>query len=155
MATDKLKVIMLQRLAWVGKQWEIIDVSYSQAKNYLIPKWFAKLVTAQEVEKLENKKETQLKNTRENVYNRHKIAESLHWKELVFEAKWSWDKIFGWIQEQDIAEKLNKEFGCKLEKKNIIMPDKHHIKKAWKYDIKLNLWSDVYAKIVLDLKVTK
>jgi large subunit ribosomal protein L9 len=155
MATDKLKVLMLQRLAWVWKQWEIVEASYSQAKNYLIPKWFARLVTDQEVEKLENKKVTQLKNTRENIFNRHKIAESLHGKELIFEVKWSWEKIFGWIQELDIVEKINKEYGCKLEKKNVILPEWHHLKKIWKYDIKLNLWSDVYAKIVLDLRVMK
>lgn len=153
MATDKLKVLMLQRVAWVGKQWEIVEVSHSQAKNYLIPKWLARLVTTQEIEKLENKKDAQLKNTRENIYNRHKIAESLHTKEIIIEAKWSGDKIFGWIQELDIINQILKDYKIKLEKKNVILPDWHHLKKAWKYDIKLNLWSDVYARISLEIKV--
>lgn len=153
MATDKLKVLMLQRIAGIGKQWEIVEVSYSQAKNYLIPKNLAKLVTKEQIEKLENTKETQLKNTKDNIYNRHKIAETLHTKEIEFEVKWNKDKIFGGIGELDIINKINKDFGIKLEKKNIILPEKHHIKKAWVYDIKLNLWSDVYARITLNLKV--
>ena len=153
MATDKIKVLMLQRVASVGKPGEIVEVSHSQAKNYLIPKWLARLVTQAEIEKLENKKDAQVKNTRDNVYNRHKIAELLHTKEIIFEAKWSWEKIFGWIQELDIAEKIFKDYKIKLEKKNIILPDWHHLKKVWKYDIKLSLGSDVFARIVIDLRV--
>lgn len=152
MATDKLKVLMLQRVAWVGKQWEIVEVSHSQAKNYLIPKALARLVTQTEVEKLENKKSAQLKNTKDNIYNRHKIAETIHTKEIIFEAKWSWDKIFWWIQELDIVDAIYRDFKIKLEKKNIVLPEWHHLKKAWKYDIKLNLGSDVYAKIIIDLR---
>lgn len=155
MAWEKLTVLMLERVAWIGKQWEILEVSHSQAKNYLIPKWLAKLVSKEEIEKLAKKKESQVKNTRENVYNRHKIAEQLHTKEIVLEVKWNWDKIFWWIQELDIIARIEKEFGIKLEKKNIVLPEWHHIKKAWKYDIKLNLGSDVFARIELDVRVVK
>jgi Ribosomal protein L9 len=108
---------MLERVAWVGKQWEIIEVSHSQAKNYLIPKWLAKLVSKEEIEKLAKKKESQVKNTRENIYNRHQIAEQLHTKEIILEAKWNADKIFGWIQELDVIAVIEKEYGIKLEKK--------------------------------------
>jgi len=146
---------MLERVAWVWKQWEIIEVSHSQAKNYLIPKWLAKLVSKEEIEKLAKKKESQVKNTRENIYNRHKIAELLHMKEIILEAKWNADKIFGWIQELDIIAIIEKEYSIKLEKKNIILPEWHHIKKAWIYDIKLNLWSDVFARISLNVRVIK
>lgn len=155
MAGEKLTIIMLQRVAWIGKEWEIIEVSHSQAKNYLIPKWLAKLVTQEEINKIAKKKEEQTKNTRENIFNRHKIADALHMKELILEAKWNADKIFGGIQELDIITRIEKEFSIKLEKKNIILPEWHHIKKAWKYDIKLNLWSDVFARISLDLRVVK
>lgn len=152
MAADKLKVLMIQRVASVGKQWEIVEVSHSQAKNYLIPKWLARLVTQAEIEKLENKKDAQAKNTKENIYNRHKIAELLHTKEIIVEAKWSWEKIFGWIQELDIIDKIFKDFKIKLEKKNILLPDWHHLKKVGKYDIKLSLGSDVFARIIIDLR---
>lgn len=155
MAWEKLKVIMLQRVAWIGKQWEIIEVSHTQARNYLIPKWLAKLVTTQEIDNLTKKKETQQKTTRENIFNRHKIAELLHTKEVSLELKWSWEKVFWWIQELDIINKIEKDYWIKLEKKNIILPEWHHIKKVWTYDIKLNLWSDVFARITLDVKIAK
>ncbi|HBA44852.1 TPA: hypothetical protein DEG21_03680 [Patescibacteria group bacterium] len=38
--------------------------------------------------------------------------------------------MFGGIGEADIIAKINKDFGIRLEKKNIILPEKHHIKKA-------------------------
>jgi len=155
MAGEKLTIIMLQRVAWIGKEWEIVEVSHSQVRNYLIPKWLARLVTQAEIQKIEKKKTEQIKNTRENVFNRHKIAELLHMKEIILEAKWNADKIFGGIQELDIVNLIEKEKWIKLEKKNIVLPEWHHIKKAWKYDIKLNLWSDVFARISLDVKVIK
>ena len=153
MSTEKLKIQMLKRVAWIGKEWEIIEVSYSQAKNYLIPKWLAKLVTVQQELANQKKKDDQAKNLKNLIFNRHKIAESLHSKEIILEAKWSGDKIFWWIQELDIINKIYKDFWVKLEKKNVILPEWHHIKKIWKYDIKLNLGTDVYVKIVLDLRV--
>lgn len=153
MTVDKLKIQMLKRVANVWKEWEIIEVSYSQAKNYLIPKWLAKLVSIDQIEALEKKKDNQAKNLKNLIFNRHKIAEELNWAEIIFEAKWGKDKIFWWIQEIDIAAKINKDFWIKLEKKNVILPEWHHLKKAWKYDIKLNLWTDVYVRIVLDLRV--
>jgi len=64
-----------------------MEVSHSQAKNYLIPKGLSRLVTPAEIERLENKKDAQVKNTRENIFNRHKIAEALHTKEIIIEAK--------------------------------------------------------------------
>lgn len=153
MAWEKLRILMLQRVANIGKQWEIIEVSHTQAKNYLIPKWLARLVTKKEEEDLLKNKEIKEKNTRENVYNRHKIAEILHWKEISIEARWSGDKIFWWVGELDIISKIEKDFEIKLEKKNILLPEWHHIKKTWNYDIKLNLWSDVFARINLNIKV--
>lgn len=153
MAWEKLRILMLQRVANIGKQWEIIEVSHTQAKNYLIPKWLARLVTKKEEEDLLKNKEIKEKNTRENVYNRHKIAEILHWKEISIEVRWSGDKIFWWVGELDIISKIEKDFEIKLEKKNILLPEWHHIKKTWNYDIKLNLWSDVFARINLNIKV--
>lgn len=155
MAADKIKVIMLQRVAWIWKQWEIIEVSHTQAKNYLIPKWLVKLITKEQEDQIEKKSRMQAKNTRDNIINRHNIAEMLHWKTLEMEAKWSWDKIFGWVQELDIISRIEKEFSVLLEKKNIVLPEWHHIKKAETYDIKLNLWSDTFTRITLVLKVGK
>ncbi|MDD2487359.1 MAG: 50S ribosomal protein L9 [Candidatus Gracilibacteria bacterium] len=153
MTVEKLKIQMLKRVAGIGKEGEIVEVSYSQAKNYLIPKGLAKLVSKEQVEALEKKKDNQVKNLKSLIYNRHKIAESLNGKEIIFQAKGSGDKIFGGIQELDIIERLNKEFGIKFDKKHVILPDGHHLKKVGKYDIKLNLGTDVYVKIILDLRV--
>lgn len=152
MSKDKLQVLMLQRVAWVGKQWEIVEVSHTQAKNYLIPKWLARVVTEKEIENLKKSIDNKSKNSKEVIFERHKIAEILHWKEIIFEARWSSEKIFGWIQELDIIAKIEKNFKVKLDKKMIILPEWHHIKKVGKYDIKINLGSDVYIKMSLDLR---
>lgn len=153
MAKAKLKVLMLQRVAWVWKEWDIIEVSYSQAKNYLIPKNLAREVTQDEVQIIKKKESEKSKNTREIMHSRHIIWEKLHWKEFVFEEKWQSWKMFWWVSEKDIIDRINKEFKISLDKKNIILPEWHHLKKEWEYDVKLNLWSDIYSKILIKLKI--
>lgn len=151
MSSQKIKIIMIKRVAWIWKENDVVEVSHSQAKNYLIPKWFARLASDQDIKNIEKKKNDQEKNLRDLRFNRHKIAEALHSKNIILEARWDGEKIFGWISEADIVDKINKEFGIKLEKKNVILPEWHHLKKAWTYDIKLNLWTDVYVKMSVEL----
>ncbi len=38
MATEKLRVKLTTRIAGIGKEGEIVEVSHAQAKNYLVPK---------------------------------------------------------------------------------------------------------------------
>ena len=153
MSSIKLKVLMLQRVANIWKQWDIVEVSHTQAKNYLIPKLLAREITKEEIELLDKKLWDKAKNSREVLHSRHIIAEKLHTKEIIFEEKWSAWKMFWWIWEHEIIEKIRKEFWVTLEKKNIVLPDWHHLKKEWMYDLKLNLWSDVFARITINIKI--
>jgi len=45
---DKVSVRLLTRIANVGKEGEIVEVSRTQAKNYLIPKGLAKEVNGKD-----------------------------------------------------------------------------------------------------------
>jgi ribosomal protein L9 len=68
---------------------------------------------------------------------------------LIFQANTSktW-KMFGWIGEHDIIDRINTDFGIKLEKKHIDM-NEGHIKKIWKRDVFIKLSSDSIAKIII------
>jgi len=46
MSNDKVSVQLLQRIANVGKEGEIIEVSHAYARNYLIAKKLARLATS-------------------------------------------------------------------------------------------------------------
>ena len=143
-----MKVLFLKLVPNVWHVWEIKDVSDSYARNFLIPKWFAKKLDLEEEKKLSQEKKKKEEARRNLVENKHKVIETLNLKELTFQAKKmeNW-KMFWGIWEHDIIEKIDKDFWIKLEKKNIDMLD-WHIKKVWKKDIYIKLW-DSMAKITI------
>lgn len=144
-----MKVVFLQLVPNVGHIWDIKEISDSYARNFLIPKGLAKKLDEKEEEKLKQEEKKKEENRRNLVENRHKIIETLNLKQLHFKVKIAenW-KMFGWIWEHDIIDKIFKDFKIKLEKKHIDMPD-WHIKKIWKKDIFIKLSSDSMAKITI------
>lgn len=144
-----MKVLFLKLVPNVWHIWEIKEVNDSYARNFLIPKWLAKKLDKEEEKKIleeEKKKEEQRRNI---VENKNKIIELLNWKTLIFKAKTldNW-KMFGWIWEHEIIEKIFKEFKVKLEKKHIQLLD-WHIKKLWEKYVYIKLSPDKIAKLTI------
>ncbi len=144
-----MKVLFLKLVPNVWHVWEIKEVSDSYARNFLIPKGFAKKLDNELEKKLlgeEKKKEDARRNL---VENKHKIIDELNWKTLVFKAKTldNW-KMFWWIWEHEIIEKIEKNFKVKLEKKHIELMD-WHIKKLWKKDVYVKLSPESMAKLTV------
>ena len=144
-----MKVLFLDLVPNVWHIGDIKEVSDSYARNFLIPKGLAKKLDENEEKKLIQEEKKKEENRRNLIENRHKIVEFLNWKQIIFKAKTSdnW-KMFGWIGEHDIIDKIYKDFDLKLEKKHIDMIA-WHIKKIWKNDIYIKLSSDSIAKIIV------
>jgi large subunit ribosomal protein L9 len=151
---EKVQVKLLKRIAGIGKEWEIVSVSHSQAKNYLIPKGFAVQADPKLIEQEALKKKKQEANRLHNVENSQKIAELLHLKEIHFTLRGKGDKVFGWIAEHDIVKKIQETFHISLEKKNILLPD-GHIKKTGVIDIKIHISDDVYIRMPVHVAVSE
>lgn len=144
-----MKVLFLELVPNVGHKWDIKEISDSYARNFLIPKNLAKKVDDAEIQKIKAQEKKKEENRRNLVDNRHKVVDSLNLKTITFKARtWENGKMFGWIWEHDIIEKIEKDFWVKLEKKHIDMWD-GHIKKLGKKDIYIKLSSDSMAKITV------
>lgn len=144
-----MKVLFLKLVPNVGHAWEIKEISDSYARNFLIPKGLVKKLDINEEKKLIQEQKKKEESRRNLVENKHKIQQTLNLKELVFKANTldNW-KMFWGIWEHDIIERIFKDFGIRLEKKHIEMPD-GHIKKLWKKDVFVKLSSDIMAKITI------
>jgi large subunit ribosomal protein L9 len=153
MANDKVFVKLLTRLAGIGKEGEIVSVSRSQARNFLIPKKFAVEASEKLIQDEEDKKKRKQDNRMLLVEQRHKIAEQLHGKSIAFTLRGSGDKVFGGIGEHEIIEKIKGQFDVELEKRHIILPEGHHIKSAGKTDIKVHLGEDTYVRMSVEISV--
>ncbi len=147
-----MKVLFLQLVPNVWHVWDIKEVSDSYARNFLIPKGLAKKLDEAGEKKLKIEEKKKEENRRNLVDNKHKIVESLNGKELFFTARTSWNgKIFWWIGEHDIIDKIYKDFWIQLEKKHIDMID-WHIKKIGKKDVFIKLSAESISKITIIVK---
>jgi large subunit ribosomal protein L9 len=149
---DKLTVRLLTRIANVGREGEIIEVSRTQARNYLIPKGLAKEVSEKDIIDIKKKEEKRQENLRALSRDRHDIAKNLNGKELSFELSGIGSKVFGGLNEHDIMEKVKHEFGLELEKSHVLLPEGKHIKKTGEHAVKIHLGEDAYIR--LNVKVT-
>ena len=150
--SDTIVVEMLVRIANKGKPWDIIEVSRSEARNFLIPKKYARELTPDMLRERERKAKKNSEHARSLIEETHKIRDRLHGKTLVFTLAWSEKKVFWSVGEKEIIEKIAKDYGVKLEKKHIKISTGHHLKDVGISDIQINLWRDVYIKMHAELK---
>lgn len=143
-----MKVLFLKLVPNVGHVGEMKEISDSYARNFLIPKGLAKKLTPEEEKNLLIQEKKQEESRRNLIENKHKILETLNGQTLLFKAKTLENgKMFWWIWEHDIIQKISKDFKIELEKKHIDMVD-GHIKKIGKKDIYIKLW-EAMAKITI------
>jgi large subunit ribosomal protein L9 len=152
MANNTVSVQLLERIANVGKEGEIIEGSHAYARNFLIAKKLAKLATPELIKREAEKKKKAQDNKSHLVEARHEIGERLHSTTLVFELPGTKDKIFGGLGEHEIIGEIKKIYGLELEKKHILLPESHKLKKVGITDIKVNLGSDVNIKMHIEIK---
>lgn len=153
MATEKLKIKLTTRIAGIGKEGEIVEVSHAQGRNYLIPKGLGILMDEKAIAIEEARTKKKQDEKRRVVEDRHKIAEKLHAKTLRFELAGSGGKIFGGIGEHEIIERIKKDYGVSLERKHVALPEGHHLKKEGSTDIKIHLGEDTYVRMRIEIAV--
>jgi len=153
MAAKKVKVQLLTRLAGMGKEGEVIEVSQTQATNYLIPKNLAKLMTENMLTQTKEQKDMKDHRKSQLISNAASIIELLQGKDLPMELNGGKERTFGSIRESDIVQAIRKTFKVSLEEKHIVFPDGKHIKKQGDYEIKIVLGKDLLAKITAQVRI--
>lgn len=119
-----MKVLMKKELRKVGKRGEIIEVSDGYGANYLIPNGYAVLYTA------EAQKQYAIELEQERILDEKKkaeareLAEKLKTITLPFEASAGRnDDMIGTVSFKKASEALEKNYGIKLAKSQLIDKD--------------------------------
>ena len=117
-----MKVIFLADVKGKGKKGEVKEVPTGYAQNFLIKKNLAKEATAQAIGELRGKQKSEEKAHAELVAEAQAIQAKLAEEATLveFTEKVGPDgRTFGSITSKKIAEELEKQFGIKLDKRNI------------------------------------
>ena len=140
-----MQVIFVQDVRKQGKKGEIKTVADGYAKNFLIKNGYAIPVNEKNINNLEHEKAHEKKLDKENREEATKEKQKMEKENIEFKVKTGKDdKVFGSVSPKQIKEELEKK-GYKIDKKQIEI--KNSITTLGYHDVKINLYSDIYATI--------
>lgn len=145
-----MKVILLDNIKGVGKKDEVINASDGYARNYLLPKKLAVEANAENMSKLNNKKEAA--NYRKDVekQNAEELAKKLKGIMLKIKVKAGENgKIFGGVTAKEISENLKSQYNFDIDKKKIEL--KETIKTLGSFNVSVKLFEGITASIRVEV----
>nr|YP_009402673.1 50S ribosomal protein L9 [Compsopogon caeruleus]ARX96029.1 50S ribosomal protein L9 [Compsopogon caeruleus] len=150
MSKKNIKIILIQDIDNIGHKGTVKNVALGYARNYLLPKGLAALVT--------NKIEIELQKTiaNEEANNIKILQKAIHLKEnlatintLTLKKKvGSNNVIFGSVTDKEIIDLLLKAIGEIIDKKYIEIPN---IKTIGLYTINIKLHKDITQEVSLQV----
>ncbi len=145
-----MEIILLKDVENLGFADDIVTVKNGYGRNYLIPQGYAILATPSAKKVLAEKLKQRAFKEKHIVEEAQKLAEKLKALQIKIPAKvGAGDKLFGSINNQNLAEVLAKE-GFDIEKKfiNVIGGN---VKRIGKYNAKIRLHRDVIVDLEFEV----
>lgn len=141
-----MKIILSKKVAKLGEEDAILEVSDGYARNYLLPCKLAILATPSTLaaaEKRRQKKEAELEKQKEEF---KALKEKLSALEIDIEAPAGEEgKLFGSITNQDIAEAIKNQGGIEIDKRKIELEEP--LKLVGEHTISVSLFRDIKASL--------
>ena len=145
-----MKVILKENVKSIGKKDEIVNVSDGYARNFLFTKNLAVEANASNLSKLKTKKDSENFKKNQEKEEAKSLADKMEKVRLRFKVKTGENgKVFGGVSSKEIAEKLEKEYNFKVDKKKIEL--KETIKTLGITKVNVKLYEGVIA--VLNVEV--
>ena len=148
-----MKIILNQLVENLGTAGEVLNVKDGYARNYLIPRGWAKQATRQNIEATEKAIEAQEKRDAKNRQNLEAMANHLDKLSLKFELKAGEDdKLFGSVTSQMVADAIA-EKGFRVDKKEIEIPEP--IKQLGKFFVNVKLGHGYSGRVKIKVSAEK
>ncbi len=145
-----MEIILLKDVENLGFTDDIVSVKNGYGRNYLIPQGYAILATPSAKKVLAEKLKQRAFKEKHIVEEAQNLAEKLKALQIKIPAKvGAGDKLFGSINNQNLAEALEKE-GFEIEKKFISVIG-GNVKRIGKYDAKIRLHRDVIVDLEFEV----
>lgn len=140
-----MKVVLKQDVKGLGKKGELVNASDGYARNFLFPKNLAVEANAQNMSELKNREQAEKYRIATETAAAKANADKMSGKTIKLTAKAGANgKLFGSVTSKELAEKINDEFGVKVDKKKISCDD---IKQFGTYEFEVKLYTGISAKL--------
>ncbi len=146
-----MEIILKQDILNLGYKDDIVNVKNGYANNYLIPKGLAMMASTQNKKMhTENMKQKAVK-IEKQVKEAEKLAEMLQNITVKVGAKAaSTGKIFGSVNNIQLAEAIKTQFNYEVDRKKITI-DSDTVKELGTYTAKVNLYKNISATVTFEV----
>ena len=145
-----MKVILLENVRKIGSIGEIIEVKRGFARNYLISKKKALFASKENIKEVEKIKKDLSKKDQDKKKEAKFIQEKIKNKEYKIQKLSTENKeLYGSVKPTEISKILEEIENVKINP-SLIQPSKE-IKSLGKFDVLINLHSEVQTKIVIKI----
>ncbi|GJL71164.1 MAG: 50S ribosomal protein L9 [Nitrosomonas sp.] len=145
-----MQVILMEKIANLGKLGDVVNVKRGYARNYLIPQGKAKWATENAMAEFESKRAELEKNQAATVTEAQALAEKLDGLLIQITQKTGAEgKLFGSVTNANIVEAINAQ-GFSIDKSMVSMPE-GPLKQVGDHPITIVLHSDVSVQITVSI----
>lgn len=139
-----MKILLKKDISKLGKIGDVVDVANGYARNYLLPKKFAAIVTPGNIEQIKSQRKKNEEKQKEEIKNLRVLADEISSISYTITVKTNKEgKLFGSVNASHIAEALS-EKGYQIDENMIIL--EIPIKKCDLYNITVMLHPEVKAQ---------
>ena len=145
-----MKVILLDNIKGVGKKDEIINAADGYARNFLFPKKLAVEANAENMSKLNNKKEAASYKKDVEKQAAEELAKKIKGIILKIKVKSGENgKIFGSVTSKEISDNLKIQYNFNIDKKKIELKDT--IKTLGSFNVPIKLFEGGIAQLKVEV----
>lgn len=145
-----MKVIFIQDVKGSGKKGELKEVSDGYARNMLIKKGLAVEATPENINHLKGQQASAQHKIDVEKANAAAAREKLNGKKLTVKAKaGTGGRLFGSVTAAQIAQCVEEQFGCKVDKKKISL--KSEIKAFGTFSADIRLYNGINAEMTVEV----
>jgi large subunit ribosomal protein L9 len=145
-----MEIILRETIDTLGRAGQIVKVANGYARNFLLPRKLAYIVTPGNLKVIEAERQNLLRKEAAQKGDAEKQKELIEKVALVIRRKTGEnDVLYGSVTNADIAAELEKK-GFEIEKRKIHMDD--HIKALGDFEIPIRLFKDVTAHVKLKVE---
>lgn len=143
-----MKVILMADVKNLGKKGDLVQVADGYARNYLLPRGLALVATEGKVKQLAQQQASAAQRKMKEEERSRELAARLDGLTVrVYGKAGEGGRLFGSVNNKDIAEALQKEHGIEVDKRKIIL--KEPIKQLGTYPVQVRLYPQVEARLTV------
>jgi large subunit ribosomal protein L9 len=143
-----VEVILLEKVDGLGEIGDVKTVSRGYARNYLIPRGWAKPATKGELKQVEQHKNRAAKQALVEMADAKAMAERISQITLMFTARaGEGTKLYGSITSANIADKLSEELGREFDRRKLHLEES--LRQLGTHQVPVRLMADVETEVTV------